>query len=345
MRILILGGTAFLSAATARAALRRGHQVTCLARAATSGPPEGASLVRADRDRGPEAYAQVGIQDWDAVIDVSSQPLHVRQALAALAGRTRHWTFVSTVSVYADDSSPEQDESAPTHEPLPADRFTEMSDYGAAKVACENAVDEALRERAHIVRAGLIGGPGDASDRVGYWPARFARPADDEVLVPATGGPVQLIDVDDLASWIVEAAERGLAGTYNATGDPVGLSDVLELSQRITGDRRRPVPVDAPFLLENGVTYWAGPESLPLWIPAEAAGFGTRSCTAARDLGMRRRPLEETLARSLDDERERGLDRERRAGLSPATERRVLAAWRAEHDADAAAARPGSQQP
>jgi nucleoside-diphosphate-sugar epimerase len=341
MRILLLGGTAFLSAATARAALRRGHHVTCLARATTADPPQGASLVRADRDRGPEAYAQVGAQEWDAVIDVSSQPVQVRQALAALAGRTRHWTFVSTVSVYADDTTPDQDESAPTHEPHPADRFTAMSDYGAAKVACENAVAGALGERAHIVRAGLIGGPGDGSDRVGYWPARFARTADDDVLVPAAGGPVQLIDVDDLASWIVEAAERGLAATVNATGESVGLPEVLELAQRITGHRGRRVPVAAEFLLENGVAHWAGPESLPRWLPAEATGFGTRSLTAAKELGLRLRPLEETLRRALEDERERGLDRERRAGLSPATERRVLAAWRAQRGQDAEAPSTG----
>jgi nucleoside-diphosphate-sugar epimerase len=330
MRILILGGTAFLSAATARQALERGHQVSCLARGSTSRPPEGVTWVRGDRDAGPEAYAAVAGQDWDAVIDVAMQPGQVREALGALAERTGHWTFVSTISVYADDSRPGQDESAPVHQPFARDRFTEMSDYGPAKVACENAVREAIGDRAHVCRAGLIAGPGDRSDRVGYWPARFARDhgVDDQVLVPAVGDDTQLIDVDDLAAWLLDAAEQGITGTFNATGEPTPLPRVLESAARVAGHHGRMIAVDPQFLADHGVGYWAGPESLPLWVPPGEPGFGSRSITAARERGLALRPLEETLARALDHERTLGLDRDRRAGLSRATEQRVLAAWR-----------------
>jgi nucleoside-diphosphate-sugar epimerase len=153
MRILILGGTAFLSAATARHARERGHHVSCLARGTTARPPAGTSWVRADRDNGPEAYQEVSgtEQQWDAVIDVAMQPIQVRQALDALAGRVGHWTFVSTLSVYADESVPGQDESAELHPPLESDRFTELNDYGPAKVACEEAIRAAVGERAHIL--------------------------------------------------------------------------------------------------------------------------------------------------------------------------------------------------
>ena len=54
-------------------------------------------------------------------------------------------------------------------------------------------------------------------------------------------------------------------------------------------------------------------------------GFWTRSNAAYRLLGGRLRPLRETLARTLADERERGLDRERRSGLSRADELALLA--------------------
>jgi nucleoside-diphosphate-sugar epimerase len=330
MQILILGGTAFLSAATARRALERGHRVTCLARGTTDRPPGGAEWVKADRDTGPAAYQEVGgrsDQHWDAVIDVAMQPIQVQQALDALADRAGHWTFVSTLSVYADESVPGQDESADLHPALAADRFTEMDDYGPAKVACENAVRTALGERAHICRAGLIGGPGDRSDRVGYWPARFARDPQDQVLVPEVADDVQLIDVDDLADWLVDAAERGLSGTFNATGEPRPLPTVLDAAARVAGHRGERVAVDPQFLLDHKVGYWAGADSLPLWVPAEYRGFGNRSIAAAQRNGLRLRPLEETFARALDYERTLDAGRERRAGLSPDTEQRVLAAW------------------
>jgi 2'-hydroxyisoflavone reductase len=331
MRILILGGTAFLSAATARLALQRGHQVSCLARGTTNEPPDGAEWIRADRDDPEAAYAQAAAVDWDAVIDVAMQPIQVRQALAALADRAKHWTFVSTISVYSDDSQPGQDESALLHQSFDGDRFTEMADYGPAKVTCEQLVLDALPGQSHIVRAGLICGPGDRSDRVGYWPARFARRADDpadRVLVPdALTAQTQLIDVDDLAGWLLDAAEGGVAGAYNATGDPVTLGEVLDTAARVAGHHGRMVRVDPAFLVDHGVGYWAGPDSLPLWVPGEDRGFGNRSTSAAKRAGMLLRPLDNTLARVLAYERTAGLDRDRRAGLDPATENRVLDAW------------------
>ncbi|SDR97517.1 NAD-dependent epimerase/dehydratase family protein [Microlunatus soli] len=331
MRILILGGTAFLSAATARQAVERGHQVSCLARGSRRRPPEGAEWIRADRDDGVDAYAEA-TGDWEAVIDVAMQPRPVREALRALADRTGHWTLVSTVSVYTDDSTPGQDESGPLHTPLGADRFTDNEDYGPAKVACEQAVQQAA-ERMHISRAGLIVGPDDSSDRFGYWPGRFARGGQeergaDDVLVPDTPDALtQVIDVDDLAGWLLDAAERGETGILNAVGDPGPLSEVLDLSQQTAGHRGNRIAVDPGFLVDHGVGYWAGPDSLPLWLPADYTGFGCRSNAAARAAGMRLRPLADTVERCLADERDRGLRRERRSGLTPETEDRLLSAW------------------
>lgn len=327
MRILILGGTAFLSAATARQAVERGHQVTCLARGTNRQPPNGANWIRADRDDGATAYAEVAGSDWDAVIDVARQPGPVREALQALAGRVAHWSLVSTASVYADDSTPDQDESGPLHPAFAEDRFTDLEDYGPAKVACERAVQQAIGDGAlHISRAGLIGGPGDGSDRFGYWPARFARSGSDPVLVPDTPDALtQVIDVDDLAGWLLDAAERSVTGTFNAVGDPAQFAEVLQLARMAAGNKGEQVSVAPDLLVDHGVNYWAGPDSLPLWLPADHTGFGSRSNAAARAAGMQLRPLAETVERSLADERDRGLMRERRAGLTAETEARLLA--------------------
>ena len=77
MRLLVLGGTAWLGRYIAAVAVDRGHRVTCLARGESGDAPPGASFTRADRD-GPGAYREVACEEWDVVIDVSRQPVQVR---------------------------------------------------------------------------------------------------------------------------------------------------------------------------------------------------------------------------------------------------------------------------
>jgi nucleoside-diphosphate-sugar epimerase len=176
--MLVLGGTAWLGGSVARHALEEGWEVTCLARGQSGTAPAGARLITADRTQ-PGGYDGV-VQQWDAVVDVSRQPGQVRSAVEVLGDRTRHWTFVSTGNVYADLANPITEES-PLREPLAAD-VAGMEEYGEGKVACEQAVANLPRHA--IWRAGLIGGPGDPSDRFGYWVSRFALAGDGPVLVP-----------------------------------------------------------------------------------------------------------------------------------------------------------------
>jgi len=156
------------------------------------------------------------------------------------------------------------------------------------------------------------------------------------VLVPDVSQDTQLIDVYDLATWMLQVAEHGIAGIFNATGDPVPLPEVLAVAARVAGHRGEMITADPAFLVDHGVGYWAGPDSLPLWVPGDYAGFGNRSIAAAVRNGMRLRPLEQTLTRALDHEFTLGLDRDRKAGLTPVTEQRVLAAWQSERDSTAA---------
>ena len=303
MRLLVLGGTAFLGRAVVRHALDAGAHVTCLARG--SAPvPDGARLVTADRDT-DDALAPVTGEEWDAVVDVSRQPGHVRRAVRDL--RARHWVFVSTANVYARCDSPERDESAQLLDPLDADMMADMSEYGPAKVACEDAV-RASEATSTIVRCGLIGGPGDASGRSGYYVWRTAHPSGPDVLVPPDlGFPCALIDVDDLAAWVVHAAGARVDGTYNATGPTTTLGEVIETGRRVVGPHAPPAtPVPADVLEHEGVAEWMGPKSLPLWISdPEWRWFATLDTSAARANGLRARPLEETLRRTLAYEESR----------------------------------------
>ncbi|MDK1359216.1 epimerase [Arthrobacter sp. zg-Y1219] len=330
MRILILGGTVFLSREVARQAVARGHDVTCLARGESGPPVTGAAFVSADRDAGAAAYAELD-GGWDAVIDVARKPQQVREALLALAGKSSHWSFVSSASVYAAHDKPGADESAELLAPMTAvdGVYAEPADneYGEGKVACENLVRDLGPAKTLVTRPGLIAGPEDDSDRFGYWPARLAQERS-PVLIPANAEVMtQTIDVRDLALWLVTGAEEAVTGNYNVMGPSVPFGELLTLAAAASGFHGSFRSADPQWLHEQGVAYWAGSESLPLWLPEKGYdGFSTRSTASALAAGLSLRPVEHTIRDVLGDEQDRGLHRERKSGLSAARETALLAA-------------------
>ncbi len=313
MKLLVLGGTRFLSREVAAQAVARGWDVTCACRGESGPLPDGATHLRWDRSEpAPAALAEGG---WDAVVDVARLPSQVRGALDAAADA--HWVFVSTISAYADNSSPATE---PLAEPITEDvDLSEDPDaYGGMKVACEQLVQERAAS-AVVVRPGLIVGPGDPTGRFAHWPQRLVRGG--EVLAP--GRPddvVQVIDVRDLAAWVLELAERRTTGTYDAVGTPVPLGELLaHTAAGVGADYPRLTWVDADFLEEHGVAHWAGEGSLPLWLPRpEYDGMLAHDPGPAVAAGLRLRPLAETASGCLDSPV---------FALSPEREAEVLEAW------------------
>ena len=326
MRLLVLGGTAWLGREVVTSALAAGDDVVCLARGASGDVPGGAVLVRGDRDQ-PSAYD--GLEGrFDAVVDLARQPGHVRGAAAALEDRCDRYLFVSSGSVYADTSRPGLPVDAELHPPLAADRMTSIEEYGSAKVACEAAVLHTFgASRTLLARAGLIGGPGDASGRTTYWPWRFAHPSvpDGRVLVPdAPELPCQVVDVRDLATWLVDCARDGRTGVVNASGDALPLAQHLRVARAVAGHEARLAEASPVWLGSHEVQPWAGPRSLPLWLPLpEYAGFGDRDVSGARELRLVPRPLEETYRDALAWQEPLGAPTG--AGLSDREERELLA--------------------
>lgn len=328
MKLLILGGTVFLGRAIAVQAVAEGFEVTCLTRGETGTPPPADAVwVKGDRSR-DDWCAQLNQTEFDAVIDVARHPGHVRRACRDLTGEP-HYVFVSTVSVYPDDASAGQDESAATVAPLTGDEMTDMSVYGPAKVSCERHVLERFGPGACcIVRAGLIGGPGDRTGRSGYWPWRFAHPsnASGKVLVPdAPEQPIQIVDVRDLARWLVDCAAKRIHGIYDAVGPQATLGRVIQVAADL-GACGAPLPADPAWLVAQGVQEWIGDDSLPLWLAnRDEWGLGQRPCHTALTAGLTHRPLKECLADTLAWEEEQL--HPHGAGLTDERERALIVQW------------------
>ena len=308
MKLLVLGGTRFLGRHVVDAALARGDDVTIFTRGRLPVPWSGEGRVTAlvgDRDpRIEPGLKALERGAWDAVIDCSGYvPRVVEAGARILAQRVSRYVFVSSMSVYAKTDRPNLDETTPVATlPDPATEAV-MEQYGALKAACEAAIERLLGSRATQVRPGLIVGPFDATDRFGYWVARFVHPhllgdRPPRAVVPGPRErPLQFIDGRDLAQWIVDIAARDVGGVFNACSGAwqFRMGEFVNALVAASPAPPRPAWIDDEELVANGVTPWVG---LPLWLPPsepDSGGFMTMDCSRAERAGLSIRPLAATI--------------------------------------------------
>lgn len=340
LNILILGGTGFIGPEQVRYALDRGHKVTLLNRNNRPGMFEGevTSLVG---DLSGDLSALKG-REFDVVIDnPTTAPAWVRNAAQYLRGNTRHYIFISTISVYADNAQPGHDETAATLAmPHEIDPYTLAPEhmgryYGQLKAFAEKEVQRHYSGITTIIRPGLIVGPRDQSDRFTYWPVRIARGG--KVLAP--GNPTdstQVIDARDIAEWTVRMAEQRAFGIYNALGPaaPLTMSGLLEGVKEGVGGDASFTWVPADFLSTHNVNPWM---NMPAWVPSDgpSAGLLARSNARAMAKGLTFRPLAVTARDTLAWHKTRPAEEQARvanagrAGITAAKETEVLTAWAA----------------
>ena len=327
MRILILGGTQFLGRHFVDAVQARGWELTLFNRGQTN-PAIYTELeqLRGDRDPNIEpGLAALEGRSWDIIVDPSGYvPRLVNASLAALAS-SGYYCFISSISVYSDFASPGQDESAPLDEiDDPTTEEWAGPAYGPLKALCEDAVRDARPDSHLNVRAGLIIGPHDPTERYTYWVRRVARGG--EVLAPVGPDyPIQAIHAGDIAEWSLEMAAGQRSGTFNVTSAIYPLGELLEAAKRETGSDARFTYVSEEFLLEQEVGAWM---ELPLWMPTPMAGLMQTSVAAAQGVGLQERPLAQTIRETLAWAQETppvSAD----VGLTPEREAELLAAWAA----------------
>ncbi len=337
MNILILGGTGFTGPFQVRYALARGHKVTVFNRG-KSHPgelPEGVEQLIGDRNGQLDALRD---RKWDVVIDnPTSVPVWVRDAAQILKGNVGRYVFISTISVYADNSKP-NDESGALAKYEGADAMKETRDsliasefrlYGPLKALSEEEAEKWFPKKTLIIRPGLIVGPGDQTDRFTYWPVRVDRGG--EVLAPGDPkDPVQFIDARDLAEWTIRMLENGETGIYNATGPAteLGVGDMLGGMKTALNSDAKFTWVNAEFLEEQKVSPWS---DMPVWVPprGEEGGLSRTSVKRALEKGLTFRPLPETARDTLAWFKSQPAEGQAKlkAGLTAEREAEVLAEW------------------
>lgn len=299
MKLLILGGTQFVGRHMTEAALARNHEVTLFNRGQRN-PELFPDVEKLKGDRAGDLSALAG-RHWDAVLDVSGYiPRHVRNSASMLADVVEHYTFISTISVYAEPFVESGDETAPLATLSPENEGTETvtgETYGALKVLCERATAEAMPGRVLTLRLGLMVGPYDHTDRFSYWVMRTADQEHPDMVIPATPNqiPMQVIDARDLAQFTLNMIEARRTGIYNTTGPdyPLTLGKVLETARQVTGQTPTYHEIPEATLLEKGVQPWV---DLPLWLPEKDTNLHRVNNSKAIEAGLTFLPLEKTVA-------------------------------------------------
>ena len=348
LSILVIGGTGFTGPEQVEHALARGHRVTVINRNKTrpdffKGQAQVEQLVG---DLSGDMSALKG-RDFDAVLDIpTTYPYWVRNVAQYMKGHTKHYTFISTQSVYPDNSKPGADETdgtspmPPDLDPYTLDPAARTRHYGELKTFSENLVKE-IYPNSLIIRPGLIVGPLDPSDRFTYWPVRIDKGG--EVMAPGNPtDPVQFIDSRDLAEWTIRMIENKETGVYNASGPDKRLTvaEMLYGIKAVTTSGAQFTWVPADFLSEQQVHGW---RHMPVWVPQtpKNVGFSDKSVAKAVAKGLTFRPLAVTAKDTLEWAKTRpAADQQALAegkinGISAAREAEVLALWHAKQKAGA----------
>jgi 2'-hydroxyisoflavone reductase len=283
VKLLVLGGTKNLGRHVVEAALADGHDVTLFNRGLTN--PSLFPSVRCliGERAAPDALAT---GEWDGVIDMSGFLVHdVRLTASMLQDRVGHYTFMSSIAVYASKTTAGMTEDAPLlpwPDDAPEDVFT-MDLYGPSKVRCESLLKARFGDRASAVRSGFVVGPYNPD--FGNWGEALAHGKPLECAA-RPDQPIQYIDARDLAAFLLHLTVNRIPGPFNAVGPTTTMATLAEAW-------RSAVPNPPPI-------NWA-PEEDRFHLPHDGSNDGTFHLDNTRALtaGLHLRPDAEIARDSL----------------------------------------------
>ena len=305
LKILILGGTSFLGPHQIAYALGRGHEVTTFTRGKTI-PKIHAELFSkveqlvGDREDNLEALKN---RTWDVVIDNSGRKVKWTEDTAQLlADKAKLYMYTSSISVYYPYVGDDFSEARPLVTKIPEDaddQEKQMYDYGVMKANSELAAINAFgKDRSIIVRPTLIVGPGDRTDRFPYWLARLEKGGD--IIIPGRSDEdIQIIDVRDLAQWMIRLLENKATGIYNGSGPGFKLT-TNAFVHGIHASYNSPVNYiqidDIGFLEENKIF------AIQPWVNVlpKFAGMSKSENSKSIAADLKFRPLSETVQATKD---------------------------------------------
>ncbi len=333
VKILIIGGYRFLGRALIETAVTAGHRVTVFGRGSHN--PQnlvGVNWIVGDRHKD---LSKLQGHEWDVVIDTCGfTPAAVGASALLLHDAVERYIFISTLSVYPWPVPRNAAESTPVAEILagtdPSEETPET--YGIRKALCEHAAETVMPGRVLNARLGMLVGPHDYLDRLTYWIERAARGG--EILAPGSSDrPVQLLDVADLADWLLRNAESGVTGAVNVTGPTYGatMGGFLQACLNATESQGKLTWVEDDFLLNESVEMDA---DLPYWIPENENGLFEINIDRAIATGLRTRPLFDTALQAYQWIKDRS-DATRNRGWDAAREAAVLARYHQRNDTTA----------
>jgi len=302
LNVLVLGGTGNIGPYHVRAAVARGHRVAVFTRGKTRADlPATVEYLVGDRNGNLDSIKN---RDWDAVIDLATYgPAWVRSLGEALEGRVKHYTFISTVSIYdlSVSSGKISEEHAVLEYKGEQDPYTITEHggqyYGELKVLCEREAQRQFAGRTLVLRPGYIGGPDDTHDVLVYWPLRVEKGG--EILAAGDAAtPVQFIDVRDMAEWAIRMMESGTTGAFNAVGPvtPITLGQVVDAARKAARISPRVTWIPTRWLAaQKNSALWG---TLLFWEFNKPALANLSNARAIAN-GLTTRPLEVTLADTL----------------------------------------------